>query len=697
MCVPPSDRGGAAPPLLRPMLALAGRWNTSARLSVLVVLLLAPGLLATWSFTSAMNGQIAFSERERLGNDVLGVTLEQMARTVAGEAVDLEAIHRAAEENDELELTGALAAVETAAADADASSPAGRARVNEALADLVTVIGNDSNLILDPDLDSFYVMDVLIVQLPKALRAASRAGVPPAETGTARVAAQALLAGELSSTAGAITSDIDTAVENTKRPGLREELATLEATADAVSALSQQLTAALGTDQPGDPRATGVAAEAAAGPATAALEGLLETRVEGFNGKRNVPLAVTIAGLLLAAWFALAVRWRTLHDVALAVDGVTAIAEGDLTGRPVPESRDEFGAIGRALDTARRRLAEQERQIEEARETRERGLVRSFAQQRMAQQHVRRQAQRAIDETAEAVVAELTEVMAHVEAVRQAAGAIDSQVTATDGITRTMVVQAHEAGTVVQRLEANLRNVAGMAHLISGVADQTKLLALNATIEAARAGEAGNGFSVVAGEVKELATTTASSTERISATVASLEADAAAMLTSVGSVGSGVGDVTTTTQALSDVARRQHELVEQLDRSVGEAIQRMRSMGSVTERLDRRESERMPANGFAELRVAGSVLPAEMSDLSTTGARLVSPDVLPVRVGDTVPIDLPLGNDGVLVNAEVVRERRDEGRHEIGVRFTRTRPEVMAKIAAYLDSAAVLIEQQAAG
>src|SRR3712207_7538115 len=63
---------------LFPYTTLFRSWNTSARLSVLVVLLLAPGVLASWSFTSAMNGQIAFSERERLGNDVLGVTLEQM-------------------------------------------------------------------------------------------------------------------------------------------------------------------------------------------------------------------------------------------------------------------------------------------------------------------------------------------------------------------------------------------------------------------------------------------------------------------------------------------------------------------------------------------------------------------------------------------------------------------------------------------
>lgn len=77
--------------------------------------------------------------------------------------------------------------------------------------------------------------------------------------------------------------------------------------------------------------------------------------------------------------------------------------------------------------------------------------------------------------------------------------------------------------SAMEEIRSVAKEISGITDIITEISDQTNLLALNASIEAARAGDAGRGFAVVAEEISKLADRTVTSVSEIQRLIASTD------------------------------------------------------------------------------------------------------------------------------------------------------------------------------
>ncbi len=89
----------------------------------------------------------------------------------------------------------------------------------------------------------------------------------------------------------------------------------------------------------------------------------------------------------------------------------------------------------------------------------------------------------------------------------------------------TIREQIQETSKRIKRLGESSQEIGNIVELINDIAEQTNILALNASLQAAMAGESGRAFSVVAGEVQQLAERSANATRDIETLVRTIQAD----------------------------------------------------------------------------------------------------------------------------------------------------------------------------
>ncbi|WP_299261231.1 methyl-accepting chemotaxis protein [uncultured Kushneria sp.] len=286
---------------------------------------------------------------------------------------------------------------------------------------------------------------------------------------------------------------------------------------------------------------------------------------------------LSAVGALLTVAFLLLTRniYRGLGgEPAYAIDCVREIAAGRL-GTRLDLKRGDQTSLLYHIEHMRAELAETIASIRQASESIDVGAREIAAGNNDLSARTEQQAA-SLEETA-ASMEELTAT------VRQNA---DNAAQATR-LSQTASSEMDGGREVIQRVVATMSEIressskiSEIITMIDSIAFQTNLLALNAAVEAARAGEQGRGFAVVAGEVRQLASRSATAASDIKALIERSVAQVASGTTLVDEADTTMATITQSSRRVNDLmaeiaaaSKEQTSGIEQVNQAVSQMDQ----------------------------------------------------------------------------------------------------------------------------